>query len=30
VAHAFFGGKEPGFVNGLLDRLARELRPGEF
>lgn len=30
VAHAFFGGKEPGFVNGLLDRLARDLRPGEF
>jgi len=30
VAHAFFGGKEPGFVNGLLDRLAHELRPEEF
>ena len=30
VAHAFFGGKEPGFVNGLLDRLARELRPAEL
>jgi N utilization substance protein B len=30
VAHAFFGGKEPGFVNSLLDRLARELRPEEF
>jgi len=30
VAHAFFGGKEPGFVNSLLDRLARALRPEEF
>jgi N utilization substance protein B len=30
VAHAFFGGKEPGFVNSLLDRLAHELRPEEF
>ena len=30
VAHAFFGGKEPGFVNGLLDRLARDLRPEEL
>lgn len=27
VAHAFFAGKEPGFVNGVLDRLARTLRP---
>lgn len=30
IAHAFFGGKEPGFVNGLLDRLARDLRPEEL
>ena len=30
VAHAIFGGKEPGFVNSLLDRLAHELRPEEF
>ena len=30
VAHAFFGGREPGFVNGLLDRLAHDLRPAEF
>ncbi len=30
VAHAFFGGKEPGFVNGLLDKLARDLRPAEM
>lgn len=26
IAHAFFSGKEPGFVNGVLDRLARTLR----
>ncbi len=26
VAHAFFAGKEPGMVNGVLDRLARVLR----
>jgi N utilization substance protein B len=30
VAHAFYGGKEPGFVNGVLDRIARELRPEEM
>ena len=30
VAHAFFANKVPGFVNGILDRLARELRPAEF
>lgn len=30
VAHAFFGKGPPGFVNGVLDRLAHELRPGEF
>jgi N utilization substance protein B len=29
VAHAFLGQKETGFVNGLLDRLARRLRPQE-
>ena len=31
VADAFFAGKEPGMVNAVLDRLARELRggPGE-
>ena len=28
VAHAFFGEKEPGFVNGVLDRLGRTVRPG--
>ena len=27
IAHAFFAGKEPGLVNGVLDRLARTLRP---
>jgi N utilization substance protein B len=30
LAGAFFGGKEPGLVNGVLDRLARELRPQAF
>jgi len=30
VAHAFFEGDEPAFVNGLLDRLARVLREAEF
>ena len=30
VAHAFFSKGPPGFVNGVLDRLAHELRPGEF
>src|SRR5713226_7302004 len=30
VAHAFFAGKEPGMVNGVLDRLARVLRPSDF
>ena len=30
VAHAFFVGEEPRMVNGLLDRLARELRPADF
>ena len=30
LADAFFGGKEPGMVNGVLDRLARMLRPDEF
>jgi len=29
IGHAFFAGKEPGLVNGVLDRLARELRPDE-
>ncbi|MGQ0677803.1 MAG: transcription antitermination factor NusB [Rhodospirillales bacterium] len=29
VADAFYAGKEPGMVNAVLDRLARDLRPGE-
>ncbi|MBM3511068.1 MAG: transcription antitermination factor NusB [Alphaproteobacteria bacterium] len=30
VAHAFFSGPEPSVVNGVLDRLARELRAPEL
>lgn len=30
IADSFFSGKEPGMVNGMLDRLARELRREEF
>jgi transcription antitermination protein NusB len=30
VAHAFFAGKEPAMVNGVLDRLARTLRPEDL
>jgi N utilization substance protein B len=30
VARAFFGGREPGLLNGVLDRLGRRLRPGEM
>ena|SRR5579863_2546418 len=30
IAHAFFAGKEPGMVNGVLDRLARMHRQGDF
>lgn len=30
VAHAFFEGPEPGFVNGVLDRMAKTLRPDDF
>jgi len=30
VAHAFYAGKEPGLVNGVLDRLAHHLRPGDL
>lgn len=29
VADAFFAGKEPGMVNAVLDRLAKDLRPPE-
>ena len=30
VAHAFFDGDEPKVVNGVLDKLARNLRPAEL
>jgi N utilization substance protein B len=30
VAHAFFAGKEPAMVNGVLDRLAHVLREGDL
>ncbi len=30
VAHAFFEGDEPRVVNGVLDQIARKLRPGEL
>jgi N utilization substance protein B len=30
VAHAFFAGKEPGLVNGVLDRLGHLLRSGDL
>lgn len=30
VAHAFFAGREPGMVNGVLDKLARTLRADEM
>jgi N utilization substance protein B len=30
VAKAFFEGEVPGMVNGVLDALARRLRPDEF
>ena len=30
IAHAFFSGKEPGLVNGVLDRIAHQLRPGDL
>lgn len=30
IASAFYGGPEPGLINGLLDRVARQLRPYEF
>jgi N utilization substance protein B len=30
VAAAFFGDTERGFINGVLDRLARQRRPSEF
>ena len=30
LAHAFFAGGERAMVNGVLDRLARDVRPGEL
>ena len=30
IAHGFFGGEEPRFANGVLDAVARDLRPEEF
>ncbi|HYL33217.1 MAG TPA: transcription antitermination factor NusB [Stellaceae bacterium] len=30
IAHAFFAGKEPGMVNAVLDKIARDLRPEEM
>ena len=30
IAHGFFGGEEPRFANGVLEALARSLRPEEF
>jgi N utilization substance protein B len=30
IGHAFFSGSEPGMINGILDALARILRPGEL
>jgi N utilization substance protein B len=30
ITDAFFAGQEPGFVNGVLNRLARQLRPSAF
>lgn len=30
IAHAFFSGDEPGFANGVLDKVARQVRPEAF
>lgn len=30
VAHAFFDAEEPKVINGVLDKIARRLRPAEF
>jgi transcription antitermination protein NusB len=30
IAHAFFGGDEPGVVNGILDAVARDVRAGDL
>jgi len=30
VAHSFFSGQEPGLANGVLDNIARQLKPAEM
>ena len=30
LAHAFFDGEQPNLANGILDNLAKKLRPEEF
>jgi N utilization substance protein B len=30
IAHAFYADSQPGFVNSVLNRIARDLRPEEF
>jgi N utilization substance protein B len=30
VTHGFYGDDEPGLVNAVLDKVAREVRPGEL
>ena len=30
IASAFYSGDQPGFVNGILDKVTRNLRPGEL
>ncbi|GJD92841.1 transcription antitermination factor NusB [Methylobacterium iners] len=30
VARSFYGGDEPGLINGVLDKVARGVRPAEF
>ena len=30
VSHAFFAGREPAMVNGVLDKLARAIRPDDL
>jgi transcription antitermination protein NusB len=30
IGHAFYAGKEPGLINGVLDRVARTLRPHQL
>lgn len=30
IANAFYSGDQPGFVNGVLDKVTRNLRPGEL